>query len=335
MDAEAWLNAEWLLLERNQWVPPSRRGALIGLDVSGSGVTVREYAQSWLARSRVRATTRQLYERLLRIHILPVLGDLRLGGLRKIDVREWWAGLDHEHQRTCDLAYSLLRTIAYAAVDDEIIEVNPVQVKGAGRGSRPRSMEPLTPQLVQALSVNMPPEWAVGVLLGSWCALRSGEIRELRRGDIDLESGIVRVTRAVNRVSNQLVVNTPKTDAGKRNVLLPQCVLETVREHIELWAQPGENGLLLWDRSTGKQIHDTVFRVAFRHACEVAGVKGYRFHDLRHTGLTYAATVGATIRELQAMAGHTTATMAMRYQEIASRHLVEVNERLNALIVGG
>jgi len=41
---------------------------------------------------------------------------------------------------------------------------------------------------------------------------------------------------------------------------------------------------------------------------------------------------GATVRELQVIAGHTTATMAMRYQEVADDHLAGVYDRLSQQI---
>jgi len=43
---------------------------------------------------------------------------------------------------------------------------------------------------------------------------------------------------------------------------------------------------------------------------------------------------GETVRELQVIAGHTTATMAMRYQEVADDHLTGVYDRLSNQIDG-
>ena len=59
---------------------------------------------------------------------------------------------------------------------------------------------------------------------------------------------------------------------------------------------------------------------------------GIRFHDLRHVGLAYTAVAGAPLLELQAIAGHTTPAMALRYQEIAADHMAEVVTSLDAII---
>jgi len=51
--------------------------------------------------------------------------------------------------------------------------------------------------------------------------------------------------------------------------------------------------------------------------------------------LTYLALSGATVRELQVIAGHTTAMMAMRDPEVAQEHLTGVYGRLSETIAAG
>lgn len=219
-----------------------------------------------------------------------------------------------------------------SAVDEGLRGENPCSVRGAGKGSKRRSLDPLTPAQVQQVADQMRPEWRLGVLLGAWCALRSGEVRELRRGDVDLDAGAIKVRRAVTRVGSELVVSEPKTDAGRRTVWIPAPLLPLLVDHLDLWAQPGDDGLLVWDTETGGHVHDGKWLRAFGKACVDAEVGEVRFHDLRHVGLTYLAAAGATLRELQQVAGHTSTEMAMRYQEVAADHMAEVVARLGEVI---
>lgn len=62
----------------------------------------------------------------------------------------------------------------------------------------------------------MPPRYRAMVLLASWCALRFGELAELRRSDVDLKDGVVRVQRGVTRAGGEVWVGDPKSDAGRR-----------------------------------------------------------------------------------------------------------------------
>ena len=54
----------------------------------------------------------------------------------------------------------------------------------------------------------------------------------------------------------------------------------------------------------------------------------FRFHHLRHTGLTLLASAGASVAELQARAGHTTPGIALRYQHARAERDKALAERL-------
>lgn len=361
-DARIWLETERRLIETGQWTPPAQREAARHGEVKAAAdrPTVSSYARQWLTTADIRETTRARYEASLRIYICgePLafslrpnlrtgkrarpkiwtthpLGDVPISDLNRAQVQNWWRTLPlTERRRSCDQAYQFLRTICLAAVDDGILEVSPVRVKGAGKPSRRRSIDPITPGEVQQIADAMPDMWQLGVLLGAWCALRSGEIRELRRKDIDLQRGLVKVSRGVVHAGQRTEhVGAPKTEAGIRNVRIPPSMIETVRMHLRDHAQLGPNGLLFW-RQDGGHVTDTEWRAAWLRACKSVGIEGIRFHDLRHVGLTYTALAGATIRELQAVAGHTTPGMALRYQEVAADHMTEVVKGLDAIIVG-
>lgn len=58
-------------------------------------------------------------------------------------------------------------------------------------------------------------------LLAAWCAMRFGELTELRRGDIDLRTNRVKIRRGVVRVDGKFIVGQPKSDAGSRDVAIP------------------------------------------------------------------------------------------------------------------
>lgn len=351
-DARVWLEFERRLIETGQWTPPAERelARRETAEALANRTTVESYARRWLENNtELRPSTRARYESSLRYYILaqPLvsasttryrtrvgIGDVQLEDLTRAAVNNWWQALPRDtHRRSCDLAYNLLRTLCLAAVDDGLIAASPVHVRGAGKPSRRRSVEPLTPAQVLAIADAMPPRWRLGVLLGAWCALRSGEVRELRRSDVDVNRGVIKVTRGVVRAGTTFHVGEPKTEAARRTVHIPASLLDDVRSHLRDHTQLGPHGLLFWGQD-GTNVDDRLWRKTWLRACRDAGAEGVRFHDLRHVGLTYTAVAGATIRELQSIAGHTTPAMAMRYQEIAADHLAEVVKGLDAIISG-
>jgi hypothetical protein len=84
--ADAFLAEARVAIDRGTWVDPS----------AGS-ITLRDYSSRWLAdRVQLRPRTAELYEGVLRLHILPVLGDSALAALTPGRIRTWHA----EHRRS-------------------------------------------------------------------------------------------------------------------------------------------------------------------------------------------------------------------------------------------
>lgn len=78
-------------------------------------------------------------------------------------------------------------------------------------------------------------------------------------------------------------------------------------------------------------MHPRTFGKLYDKARKEVGRPDLRFHDLRHTGAVMAARAGATLAELQARLGHSTATAAMRYQHASSDRDAEIARRLSAM----
>jgi integrase len=67
----------------------------------------------------------------------------------------------------------------------------------------------------------MPERYRLMVALAAWCALRFGELTELRRRDIGRTRTVIRVRRAMTWPGGQAHVGTRKSQAGTRDVSIP------------------------------------------------------------------------------------------------------------------
>jgi integrase len=296
-------------------------------------VTFGSYADTWLAGRQLRPRTRELYRRQLDRLILPNFGTLPLDAIRPADVRAWHAGLDPARPTQRAHAYSLLRTICATAVDDELLASNPCRIRGAGTARRQREVKPATLAELTAIAEATPERFRAMVLLSGWCGLRFGEVVELRRRDIDLAAGTVRVERAVSRAEGRFVVGDPKTAAGRRTVAIPPHLLPAVREHLARWT-PASPRALLFATPTGGHLAPSTVYGWFYPAREAAGRPDLRWHDLRHTGAVLAAATGATLAELMARLGHSTPAAAMIYQHAAQDRDRAIAEALSEMAGG-
>jgi len=137
-------------------------------------VTLRAYADAWLAERELSPSTRRLYRVTLDTQVLPALGDVPVTQLSPSAVRKWHASLMQSTWPTQRAhAYSLLRTILNTALADEI-PANPCRVRGAGQAKRARQIKPASVAELEALVQAMPERYRLMVLLAAWCALRFG-----------------------------------------------------------------------------------------------------------------------------------------------------------------
>ena len=147
--------------------------------------------------------------KLLTQHILrPPLRGLPLRSITADDVRGWYSRLDRDTPTLRAHCYGLLRTIMGDAVRDGKASANPCVIRGAGSVKRAVIIRPATLDELTKLVDAMPERYRAMVLLASWCAMRYGELAELRRGDVDVEQGVIRVRRGVVRTADGFKVGT-------------------------------------------------------------------------------------------------------------------------------
>jgi integrase len=157
------------------------------------------------------------------------------------------------------------------------------------------------------------------VLMATFTSLRWGEATALRRCDLDLAAGIVRVRSAyTERSTGELVLGPPKSKAARRIVGIPSSIIPAVREHLSLFAGP-EADALVFPGLKGGPLRRSNFNkmAAWPRAVRAIGAEGLHFHDLRHTGNHFAAASGASLRDLMARMGHDSERAAIIYQHEA------------------
>jgi integrase len=324
-DASAFLAEQQTKIRKGKWDPGPE-------NAKPSSLTLAAYANPWLTDRDLKQRTRALYRNLLDRRILPALGSKPLAGLTAADIRSWHADQPSDMPTARAHAYALLRTILGSAVLDGLLPANPCHIRGASGTTRRHRIEPASLPQLEMIIDNMPERYRLMILLASWCALRFGELTELRRGDVDLSHARLRVTRGVTWIDGKPTIGAPKSAAGIRDVAIPPHLMPAVRQHLQDHVGWGRDALL-FSTGRGEQIgRGGAFQKHWERARKAAGRDDLRFHDLRHTGAVMAAQSGATIAELMGRLGHTTPAMAIRYQHVAHGRDDEIARRMSEMI---
>jgi integrase len=325
-EAIRWLALKEAEISRGDWIDPELACVLFG-----------NYAEQWLHDRVLKVRTADLYESLLRNHLLPAFRDVRLSEIDEAAVRRWRKErLDTgaRAQRpfgpvTVAKAYRLLHAIFQTAVDDQMVRRNPCRIEGAGKEESPER-EVVSLPVVFAIADALPVRYRAMALLATFASMRWGELVGLRRENIDLDVCEIRIVETTAELDRGgLLPESPKSRAGRRTVTFPAELVPELRWHLERFAQPGERGLV-FSGPKGATLRRSNFRPIWNAACDRAGMPGLHFHDLRHVGGTLAAASGASLKELMARLGHSSTRAAMIYQ-----HATRDRDQAIARALGG
>lgn len=287
------------------------------IDPKAGQIRLGEYAAEWLdSRPRpLRPRTRELYEGLIRIHIVPSLGQIDLAKLTTSRVRSWNAEMIAAGRGEAVTArtYRLLRAILNTAIEDELIVKNPCVIKGAGAERSPERPVATIPQ-VFALADAVPARFRALVLTAAFTSLREAELFALTRASVDLLHRTVTVSAQLHSLRNgKVIIGPPKTEAGFRTVALPEALVSELESHLGQYAAAGRDALVFCG-AKGAPLRRSYWGRKWRAATLAVGMPKFHFHDLRHTGNTLAAATGASTKELMARMGHASPRAALIYQ---------------------
>lgn len=303
-------------------------------------LTVSAWSEQWLDQlvetGRSDGTLRT-YRSTLSRHILPALGEKKLGEVTQDDVDRLLRSRKTPAVRTN--VSRVLRSLYLAAVDQGVGGLNAVPFRlhvprpQVARGLD--SSKVATPEQVRALAEALPERLSLAAYLAAIMSLRLGEVLGLQRGDFEgLDSpglAVLHVRRQWNSKSYGGGASYSAPKAGSEGVLaVPEELAAQVRAHLERWVGESKASPLfpsLSDRS--RPLSQTRFDEEWRVARVKAGMPAFRFHDLRHTGLTLYAQAGATLSEIMARGRHKHPEVAVRYQ-----HATLERDRANAAVLG-
>jgi integrase len=241
-------------------------------DPAAARTTFKEYAERWRAQQPHRPGTSRLYERTLRLHVYPVIGDRQLGALRRSDIRGLVAGMmaGGYKPKTIENVVRLVRAVLNAAVDDGIIATSPHR-----KVTRPpvehRHVVPLSIDGVRRAADVISPRMRALVLLSVGAGLRQGEALGLTVDRVSLLRREVTVDRQLVKVGGKPPALGPlKTASSRRVVPLPGFVVDALALHLATYS-PGRDGLVLCG-ADGQPVARAWLHRAWRNAIAAAGL---------------------------------------------------------------
>jgi len=145
------------------------------------------------------------------------------------------------------------------------------------------------------------------VLLAVNTGMRKAEIQNLKWRDVDLQRGFITLEATKNGETRRVPLNQTAKE-----------VLVRVRKH--------PDSPYIFCKGNGNPYN---CRTAFLSALEKAGIKDFRFHDLRHTAASYLAMSGVDLNTIRDILGHKSLEMVLRYAHLSPTHQTNAVSRLD------
>lgn len=372
IDADGWIATERRLIDLGTWEPPKARRAKEEV----SGETVGQWLDRFHDLLEQRPTppqpsTMQNYRRVTRVRITEPYGpgandkdvcslrDIALAKLTKADVYRWWDGVQRCYPSAHTInqqAYKRLKAACAGAVEREMIEGNPVDIKEAGKRVETNEKYLPTDAEIAGILDHVPARYRALTSLMLHHGLRIGEAIALERDDVRIEHQpgasvprvTVRVKQNAQRISGSggiyMLVQPPKTKAGYREVPIMAADVPIFLEHLEKYA-PGaptvlrttegaRSAALLTSTASGKMVMDTSYRSVLSRAKEKAGVcADIDPHCGRNWLITRLAEQGAHLKEIGRLLGQDDVTTILNvYLKVRAERTTSLMEKVSATL---
>ena len=279
------------------------------------GETLNGFLTRWLAgkKKHVSSSTFDGYRKIVELRLIPKLGDVLLVDLKRKALRDWLDTLEVGN-KTLSNIQSCLRSALTDAVDEELIELNPLAGWTYSRKNVPTTdddVDPFSPEEQLAIQGALSGQARNLVQFAFWTGLRTSELVALDWADIDWLREEVMVSRAMTQASKGLA-EIPKTSAGRRSVKLLKPAMDALKaqkEHTFLAdAEVFQNPRTL-ERWTGD---GPVRKTMWVPAMKKAGVRYRRPYQTRHTYASMMLSAGEHPMWVAKQMGHKDWTMIAR-----------------------
>lgn len=333
-----------------------------GKFLDGEKLTFSKFTEKWLneyAAVQLEQTTVDIYKILLSVHILPVIGHLKLARIQPVHLNSMYNDMLYTRKdgkeggyspTTIKRVHALISSILSTAVRWNILLENPCERVQPPKQTRSAdNIKYFTLEQSEAFLGALEHDYNAGTIrlqhvlffqMALFCGLRRGELIALTWEDINMEKGIVSVTKSTSIVNGKPYTKAPKNKSSNRAVSLPASVLQLAKQYrkeqikyrLSIGSQwDGDNYIFIqWN---GRQMYpstpystfkDIINRYNSRTEDSSQFLPDIPLHGLRHTSATLLISQNIDIRTVSGRLGHAQTSTTMN---IYSHALQKMDEK--------
>ncbi len=276
--------------------------------VSSGKTTVRELAEEWLraVRLKVKTSTYTCYSMKFVKHILPVFSGIFYEKLTVESIHEF---IENKLKERLSVKYVRDIIIVFKSMAKYVSRIhgyaNPLEnvILPKSENNEMKLLSKSEQEKLCKFVFYKPDNTKIGVLLSYYAGLRIGEVCGLKWCDIDLNKGILKVERTVQRIyeniSTRLIIDKPKSRSSVREIPLPKFLIEILRKF-----KADDSAYVL--SGTDKLTEPRTMQYRFKTLLKKANLPSINYHSLRHMFATNCIELGFDVKTLSEILGHAT-----------------------------
>ena len=312
---------------------------------------VEAWLNFWLneyKKKSVKETTYDQYETIIRCHLVPNIGKIKLIDLTPYHLQALYNKIydSGTSARTIELINIVLHAALKQAIKNGLIIRNVSEAVELPRGKKKERRVLSVNEQNLLINELLKDRWGYAYIFALFTGLRKGEVLALTWDDINFDENTVLVNKTLNRVrtyendkKTKLLIGEPKTEKSKRLIpivdyLLP--LLEKYKKTQEKEMNKADSlyndNNIVFSTELGEYIDPGNYNRKFYKIIDKLGLPHAAPHSLRHSFATRALEAGVDLRTTQELLGHSNINMtANLYTHVLMQHKRKELNKLNGV----
>ena len=261
-----------------------------------------------------KALTQKSYKRMYELHIKPYFGEKKLDDVKVSDIGVWSNKLlEKMTAKTLKKIRTVINTLYVDAINDELVEKNPVASVQSPIVEETRKKKPFTPKEVLSILDKVEDRMKCYFAIGFFTGARTGEIIALKWKDISIDDRTIKIRRSIHQGLESL----PKTKNSIRSVDIIDALFPYIIEHERLFN--GKSGYL-FETKYGQAFTTSskISKSYWKPTLEKLDIEYRNLYQMRHTFASMMISNGEDILWVSHMLGHKDSSMTL---QVYSRYI--------------
>ena len=275
-------------------------------------MVLEDYILDFLEKYKINLsiTTYNIYARICKKYIIPLLGDIKLCEIKPIHVQNYVDDLlDLLTPQTIKVHLNILNLALKRAYRLKLIKENPVQFVEVPKNRKYKNEIYNAQDMQQLLEKSQGTSMELPIVLAGGLGLRISEILGLTWNNVDFNNFTITIDKITVRNNGQVILKDPKTESSIRTITAPKEVILMLKQlkkdrlAAKLRGEKSHRELIFYDKNLNPIAPDVLSK-KFRIFLKENNLKHIRFHDLRHSHVTLLIDAKVPIKVISERVGH-------------------------------